>query len=102
MPLHRRLPKRGFTNIFKREWAEVNLARIEELFEVGAAVTPEVLVEKGLVRKPLKGSVAVLGKGELSKSLNITAHRFSESAKKKIEAAGGKAEIIAPAPSKSE
>ncbi|MGH9799168.1 MAG: 50S ribosomal protein L15 [Blastocatellia bacterium] len=102
MPLHRRLPKRGFTNIFKREWAEVNLIRLEELFEAGATVTPEVLVEKGLVRKSLKGSIAVLGKGELSKSLNITAHRFSESAKNKIEAAGGKAEVVAPAPSKSE
>lgn len=102
MPLHRRLPKRGFTNIFKREWAEVNLTRLEELFEAGTAVTPEVLVEKGLVRKSLMKSIAVLGKGELSKSLNITAHRFSESAKNKIEAAGGKAEVIAPAPKISE
>lgn len=102
MPLHRRLPKRGFTNIFKREWAEVNLSRLEELFDAGAVVTPEVLVEKGLVRKSLKGSVAVLGKGELGKSLNISAHRFSESAKTKIEAAGGKAEVIARAERKSE
>ena len=102
MPLHRRLPKRGFTNIFKRVWAEVNLTRLEELFEAGTAVTPEVLVEKGLVRKSLMKSIAVLGKGELSKSLNITAHRFSESAKNKIEAAGGKAEVIAPAPKQSE
>jgi len=96
MPLHRRLPKRGFTNIFKREWAEVNLDRLEELFEAGANVTLEALVEHGLVRKSLRDSVAVLGKGDLSKSLTISAHRFSESAKKKIEAAGGKAEIIAP------
>jgi len=102
MPLHRRLPKRGFTNIFKREWAEVNLARLEELFEAGATVTPEVLIEKGLVRKSLKSSIAILGKGDLSKSLSISAHRFSESAKKKIEAAGGKAEVIAPVVSKSE
>lgn len=102
MPLHRRLPKRGFTNIFKREWAEVNLARLEELFETGAAVTPEVLVEKGLVRKSLKGSVAILGKGDLNKSLTISAHRFSESAKSKIEAAGGKAEVIAAPARKSE
>lgn len=99
MPLHRRLPKRGFTNIFKREWAEVNLARVEELFEAGSNVTPETLVEKGLVRKSLQGSIAVLGKGELSKALTISAHRFSESAKKKIEAAGGKAEVIASKPS---
>src|SRR5262249_39657691 len=96
MPLHRRLPKRGFTNIFKREWAEVNLSRLEELFEAGANVTLEALVEHGLVRKSLRDSVAVLGKGELSKSLTISAHRFSESAKKKIEAAGGKVEIVAP------
>ncbi|MFN0107624.1 MAG: 50S ribosomal protein L15 [Blastocatellia bacterium] len=96
MPLHRRLPKRGFTNIFKREWAEVNLARLEEFFEAGATVTPDALVEKGLVRKSLKASIAVLGKGDLSKSLSISVHRFSESAKKKIEAAGGKAEVIAP------
>lgn len=102
MPLHRRLPKRGFTNIFKREWAEVNLARLEEFFEAGAAVTPETLVEKGLVRKSLIKSIAVLGKGELSKPLNITAHRFSESAKSKIEAAGGKVEVIAPATRKCE
>jgi large subunit ribosomal protein L15 len=94
MPLHRRLPKRGFTNIFKREWAEVNLSRLEELFEAGATITPETLVERGLVRKSLQKSVAVLGKGELSKALTISAHRFSESAKKKIEAAGGTAEII--------
>lgn len=99
MPLHRRLPKRGFTNIFKREWAEVNLVRLEELFESGATVTPEILVETGLVRKSLRDSIAILGKGELNKSLTITAHRFSESAKKKIEAAGGKAEVIASKPS---
>lgn len=102
MPLHRRLPKRGFTNIFKREWAEVNLSRIEELFDSGASVTPEILVEKGLVRKSLKGSIAVLGKGDLSKSLSISAHRFSESARSKIVAAGGKAEVIATTSSKSE
>ena len=94
MPLHRRLPKRGFTNIFKREWAEVNLSRLEELFEAGATITPELLVERGLVRKSLQKSIAVLGKGELSKALTISAHRFSESAKQKIEAAGGKAEVI--------
>lgn len=95
MPLHRRLPKRGFTNIFKREWAEVNLSRLEEVFEAGATVTPESLVEHGLVRKSLQKSIAILGSGELSKALTISAHRFSESAKTKIEAAGGKAEVIA-------
>lgn len=94
MPLHRRLPKRGFTNIFKREWAEVNLERLEAAFDAGATVTPEALVEKGLVRKSLQGSIAVLGNGELSKGLTINAHRFTASAKQKIEAAGGKAEVI--------
>jgi large subunit ribosomal protein L15 len=94
MPLHRRLPKRGFTNIFKREWAEVNLADLEKQFEAGASVTPETLVEKGLVRKSKAKSVVVLGQGELNKSLTVSAHRFSSTAKQKIEAAGGKAEVI--------
>jgi large subunit ribosomal protein L15 len=94
MPLHRRLPKRGFTNIFKREWAEVNLADLEKLFDAGATVTPESLVEKRLVRKSMRKSVVVLGQGELKKSLTVSAHRFSAAAKQKIEAAGGKAEVI--------
>ena len=94
MPLHRRLPKRGFTNIFKREWAEVNLADLEKQFDAGASVTPEALVEKGLVRKSKAKAVVVLGQGELNKSLTISAHRFSSTAKQKIEAAGGKAEVI--------
>ncbi len=94
MPLHRRLPKRGFTNIFKREWAEVNLADLEKMFDVGAAVTPETLVEKRLVRKSMQQSVVILGQGELKKSLTVNAHRFSAAAKQKIEAAGGKAEVI--------
>jgi large subunit ribosomal protein L15 len=94
MPLHRRLPKRGFTNIFKREWAEVNLADLEKLFDAGATVTPESLVEKKLVRKSMRKSVVVLGQGELKKSLTVSAHRFSAAAKQKIEAAGGKAEVI--------
>jgi len=94
MPLHRRLPKRGFTNIAKREWAEVNIADLEKLFETGASVTPEALVEQGVVRKSLIKSIVVLGQGELKKSLTVSAHRFSASAKQKIEAAGGKAELI--------
>jgi large subunit ribosomal protein L15 len=94
MPLHRRLPKRGFTNIFKREWAEVNLADLDKLFEEGASVTPDALVEKGLVRKSKAKAVVVLGQGELKKNLTISAHRFSSTAKQKIEAAGGKAEVI--------
>jgi large subunit ribosomal protein L15 len=94
MPLHRRLPKRGFTNIFKREWAEVNISDLEKYFETGATVTPDALVAQGVVRKAMIKSVVILGQGELKKSLTVTAHRFSASAKEKIEAAGGKAEII--------
>ncbi|HKQ73535.1 MAG TPA: 50S ribosomal protein L15 [Blastocatellia bacterium] len=96
MPLHRRLPKRGFTNIFKREWAEVNLADLEKMFDAGATVTPEALLERGLIRKSMRKSVVILGQGDLKKKLTVNAHRFSKSAKEKIEAAGGKAEIIAP------
>ncbi len=94
MPLHRRLPKRGFTNIFKREWAEVNLADLEKVFEAGATVTPEALVERGLVRKSMQESIVILGQGDLKKSLTVNAHRFSKSATQKIEAAGGKAEVV--------
>ena len=94
MPLHRRLPKRGFTNIFKREWAEVNLADLEKTFDGGATVTPESLVERGLIRKAKQKSVVILGQGELKKSLTVNAHRFSATAKQKIEAAGGRAEVI--------
>jgi len=102
MPLHRRLPKRGFTNIFKREWAEVNLADLEKAFDAGATITPESLVERGLVRRSLRKSVVILGQGELKKSLTVSAHRFSKSAKEKIEAAGGKTETIEDRGSKVE
>lgn len=94
MPLHRRLPKRGFTNIFKREWAEVNLADLEKNFEAGAQITPEMLVERGLVRKSKQKSVVVLGQGELKKALTISAHRFSAAAHQKIEAVGGKVQVL--------
>jgi len=94
MPLHRRLPKRGFTNIFKRQWAEVNLADLDVLFEAGSAVTPEALCEHGLVRQSRLSSIVILGGGELTKALNITAHRFSAKAKEKIEAAGGQVQVI--------
>lgn len=94
MPLHRRLPKRGFTNIFKRVWAEVNLSDLETMFEAGAAVTPEALVDLGLVRQSRIKSVVILGEGELKKSLNVSAHRFSASAKAKIEAAGGTVQVL--------
>lgn len=94
MPLHRRLPKRGFTNIFKKEWAEVNVADLERLFEAGTTVTPEDLVAKGLVRKSMQKAVVILGQGDLNKSLTVKVHRFSAGAKSKIEAAGGRAETL--------
>ena len=95
MPLHRRLPKRGFTNIFRIEYAVVNLDTIAELNE--AAVNPEVLRARGVVRK--KGSpVKVLSLGELSKAVHVTAHKFSKAAVDKIEKAGGKAEVIPARP----
>ncbi len=88
MPLHRRLPKFGFTNIFREEYEIVNLATLEKIGVVGD-VTPDSLAERGLVRKGRK--VKVLGQGNLTKALNITADRFSKSAVAKIEQAGGKA-----------
>ncbi len=91
MPLHRRLPKRGFTNIFKKEYTVVNLGRLAELGET--TITPEVLYAKGLL-KSRKGMVKVLGVGEISSALTVHAHKFSESAQEKITKAGGKAEVI--------
>jgi len=93
MPLHRRLPKRGFTNIFKKEWIEVSLASLDRSFEANEEVTPELLHERGLIKKA-KRDVVVLGTGELSKALRISAHRFTRSAREKIEQAGGAATLI--------
>jgi len=93
MPLHRRLPKRGFTNIFKKEWIEVSLSSLEEHFEADAEVTPDVLHERGLIKKA-KRDVVVLGTGEISKALKVSAHRFTKSAREKIERAGGAATVI--------
>ena len=93
MPLQRRLPKRGFNNIFRTEMAIVNVAALDKAFEAGETVTIDALVEKGLVKKVLDG-VKVLGNGELSKALTVQANAFSETAKQKIEALGGKAEVI--------
>jgi len=91
MPLHRRLPKRGFTNIFRVEYAVLNLERLVELGE--STITPALLVQKGLVGKNDK--VKVLGDGELKSPLTVQAHRFSKSAEEKLAKAGGKAEVIA-------
>ena len=93
MPLQRRLPKRGFNNIFRIEMAIVNVAALDKAFEAGETVPVDALVSKGLVKKVL-GGVKVLGNGELSKALTVQANAFSDSAKQKIEAAGGKAEVI--------
>lgn len=88
MPLHRRLPKRGFTNIFKKRWVEISLASLEQHFEADAEITPEVLHDRGLIKKA-KYDVVVLGNGEVSKPLRVSAHRFTKSAREKIEKAGG-------------
>lgn len=93
MPLQRRLPKRGFTNIFKKQWVEISLAKIEANFNAGDVVTPEILHERGLIKKA-KHDLVILGNGELSKGLKISAHRFTKTAKEKIEKAGGSADEI--------
>ena len=93
MPLQRRLPKRGFNNIFAKEIAIVNVAALDKVFDDGATVDIEALIKSGLVKKALDG-VKVLGNGEISKKLTVKANAFSESAKQKIENAGGKAEVI--------
>jgi len=90
MPLQRRLPKRGFTNIFKKEWIEISLAKIEASFNAGDDVTPEILHERGLIKKA-KHDLVILGNGDITKSINISAHRFTKTAREKVENAGGKA-----------
>lgn len=93
MPLQRRVPKRGFNNIFAKEIAAVNVSALDKAFEDGATVTVDALIEKGLIKKALDG-VKILGNGEISKKLTVQVNSFSEAAKQKIEAAGGKAEVI--------
>ena len=92
MPLARRLPKRGFNNLFGTTYAPVNVSALER-FENGTEVTTELLLETGVISKALDG-VKILGNGELTKSLTVKAAAFSASAKEKIEKAGGKAEVI--------
>jgi large subunit ribosomal protein L15 len=91
MPLHRRLPKRGFTNIFRTEYAIVNLGRLDRL--EGDSFDPETLLEMGVIRK-MKAGLKVLGSGDLKRKIQIKAHQFSASALEKIKAAGGQAEVI--------
>jgi large subunit ribosomal protein L15 len=90
MPLQRRLPKRGFTNIFRKEYAVVNL---RDLAALTGTVTPETMMEQGLVKNP-KDGIKVLGVGDLKSGITVRAHKFSKSAMDKIQAAGGKAEVI--------
>lgn len=92
MPLQRRIPKRGFTNIFRKEYAVVNVSDFAKI-PGSDLITPEVLVQNGLI-KDLKSGVKVLGMGELKTKLTVRAHKFSKSAVDKIQSAGGKAEVI--------
>lgn len=92
MPLFRRLPKRGFTNIFAVEYEEVNVEELNR-FENGTEVTPQLLKEEGIVKK-MRDGVKILGNGELTKSLTVKANKFSKAAIEKIEAAGGRVEVI--------
>ncbi|MBU5594657.1 50S ribosomal protein L15 [Amphibacillus sp. MSJ-3] len=92
MPLFQRLPKRGFTNINRKEYAIVNLSALNK-FEEGTEVTPELLLEAGLVSK-VRAGIKVLGNGTIEKKLTVKAHKFSASAKEAIEKAGGQTEVI--------
>lgn len=91
-PLYRRLPKRGFKNPFRKEYAIINLDTLNR-FEEGTNVTPELLIEKGIV-KNVRHGIKVLGNGEINVKLTVSAHKFSQSAVEKIEAAGGKTEVV--------
>ncbi|MDR3296382.1 MAG: 50S ribosomal protein L15 [Clostridiales Family XIII bacterium] len=92
MPLYRRIPKRGFTNIWRKEYIALNVDELNR-FEEGSEITPQLLVSLGLVKKSADG-VKILGDGTLEKKLSVKAHKFSKTAIEKIEAAGGKAEVI--------
>ena len=94
MPLHRRVPKRGFHNPFRVEYEVVNLDTLETTFEAGTVVTPELLREQGLVAGG-KAPVKILARGDISKKLTVRAHKFSGKAAEKLAAAGGNAEVIA-------
>src|SRR5438128_12090304 len=93
MPLHRRLPKRGFTNIFKKQWIEISLEALDKSFSENDEVTPQLLHNRGLIKKA-KHDIVVLGNGEVSKALKVSAHRFTKSAREKIEKAGGAVTVI--------
>ena len=92
MPLYRRLPKRGFTNVFSTKYAVINIRDLEKRFENNATIDTQAIINSGLVKKVLAG-IKLLGSGELSKKLNVTVAAFSKSAKEKIEKAGGRIEV---------
>jgi large subunit ribosomal protein L15 len=92
MPLYRRLPKRGFKNIFAKKYVSINVEQLNK-FEDGDEVTAETLLAKGIISKALDG-VKILGRGELTKKVNVKVAKYSESAKEKIEKVGGKAEVM--------
>lgn len=92
MPLHRRLPKRGFTNIFRKEYAVVNLATLAR-YAAGESISPERLMEDGVVKK-LGAGLKILANGELKHALTVKAHKFSKQAQEKIQAAGGTIEVV--------
>lgn len=92
MPIFRRMPKKGFNNVFRKEYATINVDDLNR-FDEGTVVTPELLIESRLVKK-IQDGIKVLGDGELKKSLTVRANAFSKSATEKIAAAGGKAEVI--------
>jgi large subunit ribosomal protein L15 len=93
MPLHRRVPKRGFTNPFRKEYEVVNLDLLADRFDAGAEITPELMRERGLVGR--SGQIKVLARGDIAKALTVRAHKFSGKAAEKIAAAGGTAEVLA-------
>ncbi|MGL6196942.1 MAG: 50S ribosomal protein L15 [Thermoguttaceae bacterium] len=98
MPLARRIPKRGFTNRFADKVVGINVGDLEILFESGETITPDILVEQGIIKKVFD-QIKILGDGELKKSLNVSAHKFSATAKQKIEAVGGSVVVLpGPAP----
>ena len=92
MPLHRRVPKRGFHNPFRIEYVVVNLDTLAEVFDAGTVITPELLRERGLVRSA--GRIKVLARGDIAKALTVQAHRFSGKAQEKLAAAGGTATLL--------
>ena len=93
MPLHRRVPKRGFHNLFRQAYEVVNLDTLQDRFDAGVEVTPELLRERGVVSR--RGLIKVLGRGEIEKALTVRAHKFRGKAAEKIAAAGGIAEVLA-------